>query len=187
MSKDGVKSLNPVERAFQGARAIAEGMATTLKHAARPEVTINYPDQRPELPLAFRGLPGLPPTKDGKTWCISCNACARVCPPQCIYITSHKGEDKKLVLDDFVIDANLCIQCGLCEEVCPAQAGADKTDFPGCAIQLTHLYEYSAYSHEDLVFHLPQLVEIGAQFNRTGSRDLAGKPGTIRYAEKEIK
>ncbi len=185
--KDGIKGLNPVERAFQGAKAVAAGLATTLKHAARPGVTINYPEVRPEIPTAFRGLPGLPPTKEGKTWCISCNACARVCPPQCIYITSHKGDDKKLVLDDFVIDANLCIMCGLCEEVCPAPADATKTDFPGAAIQLTHLYEFSGYTHDDLVFHLPQLVEIGADFNRTGSRDLPGQPGTLRYAEKEVK
>lgn len=184
--REGFRSLNPVARAFQGAKAVAAGLATTMKHAVRPQLTIGYPEVRPELPPAFRGFPTLPPDNTGKSWCISCNACARVCPPQCIYITSHKGDDKKLVLDDFVIDANLCIMCGLCEEVCPATAGDDKTVHPGKAIQLSHLYEFSGYTHEDLVFHLPQLVDIGEQFSRHTSKDLPGKPGTVRFADSEV-
>lgn len=183
--REGFRGLGPVARAFQGAKAVATGLATTLKHAARPQITIGYPEVRPELPPVFRGFPTLPPDNNGNHWCISCNACARVCPPQCIYITSHKGEDKKLVLDDFVIDANLCIMCGLCEEVCPASAGDDKTAHPGKAIQLSHLYEFSGYTHEDLVFHLPQLIELGDEFSRHTSRDLPGKPGTARFASND--
>ncbi len=174
--------MNVMARTFRGAKAIAEGMYTTLKHVRRPQVTINYPEQRPELAPAFRGLPSLPPDHEGKHTCIGCNLCARVCPPQCITISSQKGEDRKIQVTDFVVDANLCIMCGLCEEVCPVNNTLDKSDHPGSAIQLSHLYEMSSYTHEGLMFHLPQLVEIGRQFGRSVSPDLAGKAGTVHYA-----
>ncbi|MBI6545794.1 MAG: NADH-quinone oxidoreductase subunit I [Cyanobacteria bacterium NC_groundwater_1444_Ag_S-0.65um_54_12] len=178
--------MDVLTRAFQGAKAIAEGLATTFKHVTRSQVTIGYPEVRSELPAAFRGMPGLPPDKSGNTTCIGCLACARVCPPQCIFITTSKGEDRKLRIDDFIVDANLCIMCGLCEEVCPVTSKEDKTDYPGRAIQLTHLYEMSAYCHEDLVFHLPQLIAIGQEFGRQKSKDLPGQPRTACYSRLAV-
>ena len=44
--------------------------------------------------------------------CISCGACAGVCPVEAI----TEGEDR------YVIDADACIECGACAGVCPVGA-----------------------------------------------------------------
>ena len=46
--------------------------------------------------------------------CISCGACADVCPVEAI----SEGDGK------FVIDAEKCIDCGACADVCPVGAPA---------------------------------------------------------------
>lgn len=49
-----------------------------------------------------------------KSECSGCNACAEICPKQCIRMT----EDAKGFLYPKV-DSATCIECGLCEKVCP--------------------------------------------------------------------
>ena len=44
--------------------------------------------------------------------CISCGACAAVCPAEAI----TQGDDK------YVIDPDLCMDCGSCAGACPAGA-----------------------------------------------------------------
>jgi len=44
--------------------------------------------------------------------CVSCGACAAVCPVEAI----SEGADH------FVIDAEVCIDCGACEGECPTGA-----------------------------------------------------------------
>lgn len=44
--------------------------------------------------------------------CISCGACAGVCPMSCI----TQGDAK------YCIDSNVCISCGSCAGVCPVGA-----------------------------------------------------------------
>ncbi|NLB27575.1 MAG: 4Fe-4S binding protein [Clostridiaceae bacterium] len=50
----------------------------------------------------------MPHIIDGEE-CISCGACAEVCPTEAI----SEGEEF------YIIDAELCIDCGACVEVCP--------------------------------------------------------------------
>lgn len=44
--------------------------------------------------------------------CISCGACAGVCPVNAI----AEGDGK------YVIDADTCIECGACADACPVSA-----------------------------------------------------------------
>jgi len=44
--------------------------------------------------------------------CISCGACAPICPVNCI----AAGEEK------YVIDETACVECGACNEICPVDA-----------------------------------------------------------------
>jgi NADH-quinone oxidoreductase subunit I len=94
-------------------------------------VTVQYPEERYELPEASRNFPFL--LYDGADpeaglRCVACQICEKECPPRCIHI--EKSKDKK---PDFVgkpqaypavfnIDVSVCMSCQICVEVCPFDA-----------------------------------------------------------------
>ncbi len=43
-------------------------------------MTIMYPDEQPDVPLGFRGLPVLLSDDEGNLKCVSCHLCVRACP-----------------------------------------------------------------------------------------------------------
>src|SRR6185503_500116 len=116
---------------------IIKGMAVTAKNFLGSYVseerltTIQYPEQRQELPEAVRQFPFL--VFDGNDpmaglRCVACQICEKECPPKCIYI--EKSKDKK---PDFIgkaqfypavfdIDLSVCMSCQICVEVCPFDA-----------------------------------------------------------------
>jgi len=87
--------------------------------------TIQYPEQKRQIAENFRFLPMLvyEKTPDDPR-CTACGICARVCPPQCIWIrraTDDKGRPKAQPAG-FWIDATMCMSCGFCAEFCPFDA-----------------------------------------------------------------
>jgi NADH-quinone oxidoreductase subunit I len=87
--------------------------------------TIQYPEQKRQVPERFRFLPMLVYEEDPQEpRCTACGICARVCPPQCIYIeraTDDRGRPKAQPAG-FWIDAVVCMSCGYCAEYCPFDA-----------------------------------------------------------------
>ncbi len=87
--------------------------------------TIQYPEQKRKITENFRFIPMLvyeETTDDPR--CTACGICARVCPPQCIWIqraTDDKGRPKAQPAG-FWIDATICMSCGFCAEFCPFDA-----------------------------------------------------------------
>src|SRR5688572_21847910 len=55
-------------------------------------ITVFYPEEKLPVPDRFRFTPFLitddpaPGQQWGHDWCTSCGICAKVCPPQCIWI-----------------------------------------------------------------------------------------------------
>ena len=108
---------------------ILEGLGVTMRHffrnvaAEKPEVTINYPEEKIPYPKRFRGLHRLMLREDGSVRCVACMLCPTVCPAHCITIvaeeTGNKNEKRPKI---FEIDELRCIVCGLCVEACPCDA-----------------------------------------------------------------
>jgi len=98
--------------------------------------TVQYPEEQLIAPEEFRFLPILvyDELADGKKdiRCTSCGICAKVCPPQCIWIVRSNDPvtGKPVpVPSDFYIDADICMNCGFCAEYCPFDAIKMDHDF----------------------------------------------------------
>jgi NADH-quinone oxidoreductase subunit I len=113
--------------------------------------TVEYPDERLPVYERFRVLPVLIyDTEDGNVRCTSCNICAKVCPPQCIWMSQAKSPKGTVVPlpEDFYIDMDVCMNCGLCSEYCPFDA-----------IKMDQNFELSNYErHQTHVFDLQDLL-----------------------------
>lgn len=108
---------------------ILKGMAYTFKHMLKPTVTIQYPEEKPNLGPEFRGRPVLV-AEEGKERCVACGLCARACPPLAISMQGSETEDmKERYPVTFEIDMLRCIYCGMCEEVCPEEAIVMSDDY----------------------------------------------------------
>jgi NADH-quinone oxidoreductase subunit I len=87
--------------------------------------TIQYPEQKRQITENFRFIPMLVYEESKEEpRCTACGICARVCPPQCIWIkraTDDKGRPKAQPAG-FWIDATICMSCGYCAEFCPFDA-----------------------------------------------------------------
>jgi formate hydrogenlyase subunit 6/NADH:ubiquinone oxidoreductase subunit I len=131
---------------------LLKGLSVTLKHALRPSITQQYPQEKPDLPPRTRGVIAL---KEAN--CTVCYKCSRECPDWCIYIDAHKethepasgGKGRSMkVLDRFAIDYALCMYCGICVEVCPFDALFWSPEF-----------EYSEYDIVELTHEKEKLEE----------------------------
>lgn len=110
---------------------------------AKGVITVQYPDEKIAVPERFRFVPFLivededHPTRAGKDWCTSCGICAKVCPPQCIWIVRGNDPDTGRPVPEpeaFFIDIDICMNCGFCAEYCPFDA-----------IKMDHDYELASY------------------------------------------
>lgn len=118
-----------------------EAFAVRQSPKARGIFTVQYPEEKLTLPEEFRYIPFLiyDELEDGtrQDRCVSCGICAKVCPPQCIWIVRlDDPETGRPIPDpaDFFIDVDICMNCGLCSEYCPFEA-----------IRMDHDYEISTY------------------------------------------
>jgi NADH-quinone oxidoreductase subunit I len=106
--------------------------------ALKKPFTVEFPEHKEELTDNYRGVHKL----DVMT-CISCAACARICPNQTIQMvegegdTAFKPSGTKLFPE---INLERCLFCALCEEVCP-------TD---CLI-LSKNTDFEVYDRRDLI------------------------------------
>ncbi len=113
-------------------------------------ITIQYPEEKLPTPERFRFVPFLvtndppPGQKWGHDWCTSCGICAKVCPPQCIWIERGKQPNgrPKPEPEKFFIDIDICMNCGLCAEFCPFDA-----------IKMDHDYELASYDRRTAHIH----------------------------------
>lgn len=114
-------------------------------------LTIQYPEEKRLLPERFRYIPMLIwDTEKEEDKCTACGICAKVCPPQCIWIVRDSDENGKPVARpaEFYIDAAVCMSCSFCVEFCPFDA-----------IKMNHDYELAVYDrYPHLVYDKAELT-----------------------------
>jgi NADH-quinone oxidoreductase subunit I len=129
-------------------------MAARQGPEARGLFTVEYPEVKLKTPENFRFLPFLVTdfdvAKDSPDYdwakakeanrCTSCGICAKVCPPQCIWIvrTDDPKTGKPIPQPaEFYIDTDICMNCGYCAEFCPFDA-----------IKMDHDFELADFERE---------------------------------------
>jgi NADH-quinone oxidoreductase subunit I len=129
-----------------------------IKHRSSTETsgifTVQYPEERLITPEEFRFIPFLlyEEKEDGtkEDRCTSCGICAKVCPPQCIWIVRTNDPETGRPIPapkEFYIDVDICMNCGFCAEFCPFDA-----------IKMDHDYELSVYNrHERNIYDKEKL------------------------------
>ena len=127
----------------------------------RAKTTMQYPEEKWDVPTGYRGAPYLVKDVDNNTKCVSCQLCEFVCPPRAIRITPPGGsgvverEGAEKMPDEFEIDMLRCIYCGYCQEVCPEEA-----------IYLLKDYAITSESREELIYDKEKLLELGGADKR---------------------
>ncbi len=136
------------------------GLGIAGKHLGRHAITIQYPEQRYDIPEGSRGIVVLlSDKKTGELNCTACDLCMRACPTAAIRIDSHRDENKRKVLDQFVVDNGLCCFCGLCEEACNFSA-----------LKMATKYEFSTLDKDDLIWDTKKLQEVGLDVDYVDTR-----------------
>lgn len=170
------KPLSLAERTY--IPQIVSGLGITMKNMLKPPVTLEYPDERPDIPTGYRGVPTLVKDPNGREKCVSCQLCEFVCPPKAIRITPGAIEEEadnahvEKAPQEFEINMLRCIYCGYCQEVCPEEA-----------IFLQDIFSLNGLSREELLFKKKKLYELGGtlpddhfKWDKKRDAELAGNP-----------
>ncbi len=127
---------------------LIKGLALTLRYAFSKPVTVQYPEEKPEISERWRGRHLLLRDDSDRIKCVACMLCATVCPAQCIDIEPTEDEKGKYP-DTYQIDLGRCIFCGLCVEACPKEA-----------IHMTRTYELAEYTRQDMILDKEKLLKM---------------------------
>ncbi len=148
--------LTPVREYFgtvwNAVKTTLVGMAVTGRYLLSKPVTLQYPDEKPEIPDGYRGIHVYEVDR-----CIACDQCAIACPVDCITIESI-GKGKNAILTRYEIDYNRCMFCGLCIEPCPTDC-----------IHMGRSYDLTRFRSEDCSIDFVELSKTGQQ-SPTGER-----------------
>ncbi len=151
---------------------VFRGLWVTIKHSFRSRETLQYPEEKEELPKGYRGLPKLRLWRDGLERCVGCMLCSAACPVDCIHVESAENDPADPVSKGeryasiYEINELRCIFCGYCEEVCPEEA-----------IFMSKEYEICGETREELVYDIDKLYELGEK--------TVGRDGGVVNAEKK--
>jgi len=145
-------------------------------------VTVMYPEEKLPMPERFRFVPFLitsdpaPGQQWGHDWCTSCGICAKVCPPQCIWIERGKKPNgrPKPEPEKFFIDIDICMNCGLCAEFCPFDA-----------IKMDHDYELASYDRSTAHIHDKERLSKPISYWRSiAPKKAAAEEAARKFAEE---
>jgi NADH-quinone oxidoreductase subunit I len=152
------KKLNLWERLYLP--AVFHGFRVTIRHFFQKKVTMQYPEEKWQVPPGYRGAPYLVKDQEGRTKCVSCQLCEFICPPKAIRITPPGPQPNPAVGNveklpkEFEINMLRCIFCGLCQEVCPEEA-----------IFLMKDYSLTGLARGEMIYDKEKLLAMGGTHN----------------------
>ncbi|MEX1176996.1 MAG: NADH-quinone oxidoreductase subunit NuoI [Nitriliruptor sp.] len=156
---------------------LGRGMSVPLRNMLRPVETHSYPEKPRPVAPRFHGRHQLNRYADGLEKCIGCELCAWACPADAIYV---QGADNTVearyspgerYAEDYQINYNRCILCGLCIEACPTRA-----------LTMTHEYEFSAATRQELIYTKGDLITpVPAGGDDTPHRDREVRERGLNY------
>ena len=151
-----------------------------IKHRSSKDTkgifTIQYPEERLIPPEEMRYVPFLvydeKPDGTKEQRCTSCGICAKVCPPQCIWIVRSNDPNTGRPIPEpteFYIDADICMNCGFCAEYCPFDA-----------IIMDHDFELASYGRS--VYNMEKLLKPASYY-----KSIRPKQYELNDAERRAK
>ncbi len=141
--------------------------------------TIQYPEEKRVIPERFRFIPMLLwDTEKKEDRCTACGICAKVCPPQCIWIVRDKDEKGKPVTRpaEFYIDASICMSCAFCAEFCPFDA-----------IKMNHDYELATFDRYPRLVYDKEALTVPIEYYARLWPAQYQEEEQVRAAEEEAK
>ncbi|HEX2036453.1 MAG TPA: NADH-quinone oxidoreductase subunit NuoI [Chloroflexota bacterium] len=144
---------NAVSEAVADLTAIAKGLGVTLRHFFTKPITMQYPEERPQLPPRHRGRHELERHENGLEKCVGCELCALACPAKAIFVEGAENPPDAPVsvgeryAKTYVVNMIRCIFCGFCVEACPTEA-----------LQLKRVFELADYTRESMIFTKEMLL-----------------------------
>ena len=136
---------------------IIRGLTITARHFIKNlifmnrRITIEYPEEKKQLPAGYRAEHRLMKREDGTVRCTACMLCATICPSSCIEIEPEEVADPRIEkrAKSYIINELRCVFCGLCVEACPCDA-----------IRMdTGKYENAAFDRSALIYTKEKLLE----------------------------
>ena len=154
-----------------------EGVAHRSSKDTKGIFTVQFPEERLILPEEARYIPFLVynEMEDGKreVLCTSCGICAKVCPPQCIWIVRSNDPNTGRPIPEpteFYIDADICMNCGFCAEYCPFDA-----------IKMDHDFEIASYTRS--VYNMEKLLKPASYYQSIRPENFAREEEARREKE----
>ncbi|UAT42777.1 NADH-quinone oxidoreductase subunit NuoI [Anaplasmataceae bacterium AB001_6] len=132
-----------------------KGFATVLKYMFfRRNVTLDYPREKNQISLKYKGEHALRRYPNGEERCIACKLCEAICPAQAITIDAEEiAETGARKAKRYDLDMTKCIYCGLCQEACPVDAIVEGPNF-----------EFASRTHVELMYTKEKLLSNGDQW-----------------------